>query len=101
MGELTQSRAVDIINQDSIHAMKISPEAGTTKTGSGRTVPIHEHLIEQGFLEFVKAGGKGPLSHNVSKDAAPNPVPAPTNPRKPRPAKAREHLAAWVRELGV
>ena len=44
---------------DGIHAMKISPEAGTTKTGKARTVPLHEHLIEQGFLAFVKANGNG------------------------------------------
>src|SRR6202043_3594937 len=54
MGELTQLRGVDIVEQDGIHAMKISPEAGTTKTGMARTVPLHEHLIEQGFLTFVK-----------------------------------------------
>jgi hypothetical protein len=33
MGELTQLRGVDIIQQDGIHAMKLSPEAGTTKEG--------------------------------------------------------------------
>jgi integrase len=25
----------------------------------------------------------------------------PTNPRKPRYAKAREHIAGWVRNLGI
>jgi len=99
MGELTQLRSVDIVEQDGIHAIKISPEAGTTKTGKARTVPLHEHLIEQGFLKFVKASGAGPLFYNEPKQ-----VPAsndPTNPRKPRYVKAREHVAAWVRGLGV
>ena len=59
MGELTQLRGVDVIERDGIHAIKISPEAGTTKTGTARVVPVHEHLIEQGFLAFVKASGKG------------------------------------------
>jgi hypothetical protein len=27
-------------------------------------VPLHEHLIEQGLLAFVKANGKGPLFYN-------------------------------------
>jgi integrase len=40
MGELTQLRGVDIVERDGIHAMKISPEAGTTKTGKARTVPL-------------------------------------------------------------
>ena len=48
MGELTQLRGVDIVERDGIPAIKISPEAGTTKTGKARTVPLHEHLIEQG-----------------------------------------------------
>jgi len=99
MGELTQLRGIDVVERDGIHAMKISPEAGTTKTGKARTVPLHEHLIEQGFLAFVKANGKGPLFYNELKQtAAPN---DPTNPRKPRYVKAREHVAAWVRGLGV
>jgi integrase len=99
MGELTQLRRADIVEQDGIHAMKISPEAGTTKTGKARTVPLHEHLIKQGFLIFVKDNGKGPLFYNESKEpAAPN---DPTNPRKARYVKAREHVAAWVRRLGL
>jgi integrase len=99
MGELTQLRGVDILERDGIPAIKISPEAGSTKTGTARLVPLHEHLIEQGFLAFVKTSGKGPLFYNEPKEpAAPN---DPTNPRKPRYVKAREHVAAWVRDIGV
>jgi integrase len=99
MGELTQLRGTDIMAYDSVHAMKISPEAGTTKTGKARSVPLHEHLIKQGFLAFVKASGQGPLFYNEpTKAAAPD---DPTNPRKPRYVKAREQVAAWVRKLGV
>ena len=88
MGELTQLRGADIIAYDGFHAMKISPEAGTTKTGKARSVPLHEHLIKQGFLAFVKANGHGPLFYNEpNKVAAPD---DPTNPRKPRYVKARE-----------
>ncbi len=61
MGELTQLRGIDIVSNDRIHAMRISPEAGTIKTGKARTVPLHEHLIKQGFLAFVKASGKGSI----------------------------------------
>lgn len=99
MGELTQLRGVDIVEQDGIHAMKISPEAGTTKTGKARTVPLHEHLIEQGFLAFAKDTGKGALFYN--EPTQPAALHDPTNPRKARYVKAREHLAAWVRRLGV
>ena len=99
MGELTQLRGVDIVERDGIHAIKISPEAGTTKTGEARTVPLHEHLVEQGFLAFVKANGAGPLFYNESKQSS-GPI-DPTNPRKPRYVKAREQVAMWVRTLGV
>jgi integrase len=99
MGELTQLRGVDIVERDGIHAIKISPEAGTTKTGEARTVPLHEHLVEQGFLAFAKANGAGPLFYNESKEPR-GPI-DPTNPRKPRYVKAREQVATWVRTLGV
>jgi integrase len=99
MGELTQLRGDDIKEQDGVHAMKITPEAGTTKTRTTRMVPLHEHLVEQGFLEFVKASGKGPLFYN--EPTGPSAEVDPTNPRKPRSAKTREHLAEWVRKLGV
>ena len=94
MGELTQLRGVDIVERDGIHAMKISPEAGTTKTGKARTVPLHENLIQQGFLAFVKDAGKGPLFY--SEPIRPVGSEDPTNPRKARYVKAREHVAPWV-----
>jgi integrase len=99
MGEITQLRGADIVERDGIHAVKISPEAGTTKTGNARMVPLHEHLIDQGFLEFVRTSGKGPLFYNEPKQ--PRAPDDPTNPRKPRYVKAREHVAGWVRSLGV
>jgi integrase len=98
MGELTQLRGIDIVGVDGIHAMKLSPEAGTTKTGKARTVPLHEHLVEQGFLDFVKTNGKGRLFYNEVKELLAD---DPTNPRKARYVKTREHVAAWVRGLGV
>ena len=67
--------------------------------GKARTVPLHEDLVEQGFLAFVKANGAGPLFYNASKQPG-GPI-DPTNPRKPRYVKAREQVATWVRSLGV
>ena len=110
MGELTQLRGSDLFKEDDIWAIKISPEAGTVKTGNARSVPLHEHLIEQGFVRFVKANGDGPLFYNVPKPpkSKPNESTAeenakedPTNPRRPRAVKARERIAAWVRKIGI
>lgn len=98
-GEITQLRGVDVVTQDGIPAIVITPEAGTQKMGKSRTVPLHEHLVEQGFLVFAKSAGRGPLFYNPPKGTPDKPE--PTNPRKPRYVKAREHLAKWVRELGI
>lgn len=100
VGEITQLRGVDVTEQDDVPVIKITPEAGTVKNKKARTVPLHEHLIAQGFLEFVRANGKGPLFH---KPATSDPARKddPTNPRKPPAVKVREDLAAWVRKLGV
>jgi integrase len=98
-GEITQLRGVDVVELNGVPAIKITPEAGTQKTRKSRTVPLHEHLIEQGFLEFARASGRGPLFYKELK-GSPERDDA-TNPKKPRAVKAREHLATWVRDLGV
>jgi integrase len=98
-GEITQLRGVDVIERDGIPAIKIKPEAGTVKTGQARTVPLHEHLIEQGFLSFAHANGKGPLFYNES--TAPTHQTDPTKPPRPRSVITLKRVAEWIRKLGV
>lgn len=76
----------------------MTPDAGTVKTREPRSIPLYEHLIAQGFLEFAKSKGEGPLFYNArgfkkSGD--------PTRPSRPRAVSARNHLGEWVRSLGV
>ena len=99
-GEMAQLRGADVFNRDGIQAIRITPEAGTVKTRQARVVPIHEHLVAQGFLEFIERSGKGPLFYNARADEKGLPD-DPTNPRKPRAVKARERVASWVRSIGV
>jgi len=110
VGELTQCRAGDIECRPSdpkgslegagYPVLRITPEAGTVKTGKARTVPIHPHLVEMGLLDYVEAvkarlGKQGPLFFRP-------PAKPSRNPGYRGPAvKARERLAKWVRELGV
>ena len=97
-GEICQLRGQDVRQVDGVWAMTLTPEAGTVKTGEARTVPLHEHLIEQGFLEFVKARGKGPLFYRPSTNKV------EIDPLKPRSSKAeilRVALAAWTRSIGI
>jgi integrase len=101
-GEITQLRGGDVIKRDGIHAIQITPSAGTVKSGRAHVVPLHEHLIAQGFLKFVVRYGNGPLFYNPnpSKRSAASAA-DPTKQKKPRAAQARQRLAKWVRSLGV
>ena len=98
VGEITQLRAEDVFQQDGVDAIRITPDAGTVKTRSTRVVPLHEHLLAQGFLNFSRTKDKGPLFYEAKEGRLLHDE--PTNPRKPRYVKAREHLADWVRSLG-
>jgi integrase len=63
-----------------------------SKTGLSRKVPLHSHLIEQGFLKFVKSHEPGPLFVTSSR----------TRQGILRGHKTRaEGLAEWIREIGV
>ncbi|WP_373622082.1 DUF6538 domain-containing protein [Methylobacterium sp. OAE515] len=57
IAELTHLEQRDIRTEAGITVMVLR----VTKTGELRTVPIHSHLLEQGFLAFVKSCGPGPL----------------------------------------
>ena len=68
IGEIAQLRKQDITE----HAtegwiLTITPEAGATKSGKYRHVPIHPALIEEGFLEWVKAAPAGHLFVDFSE----------------------------------
>lgn len=99
-GEVTQLRAEDVQqHRAGFWTMRITPEAGTVKGGQARVVPLHEHLIEQGFLTFVRGVGKGPLFYAAS----PRRVTREdlTNPTRHPSVKVTAKLATWVRGLGV
>ncbi|MGX4773904.1 hypothetical protein ACWAUC_29360 [Bradyrhizobium guangdongense] len=98
-GEITQLRGADIENRTGFYVMKITPDAGTTKTSQARTVPLHEHIIAQGFIDMVRQVGKGALFYN---DKTPQKVSGdPLKPSRSRAQTARAHLGTWVRGLGV
>ncbi|MET3906251.1 hypothetical protein ABID59_000572 [Bradyrhizobium sp. S3.3.6] len=63
-GEITQLRGIDVEERKGFYVMKLTPEAGTIKTAKPRTVPIHEHLLAQGFIEMVRQVGQGALFYN-------------------------------------
>ena len=92
VGEITQARSEDVVKVDGVWTLNITPEAGTVKTNRARVVPLHDHLIEQGFLDFV-ACCDGPMFYQLRPDAKPE--------VRPPYKLAANKLAEWVRELGV
>jgi integrase len=96
--EVTQLRGMDLIDRGGVFGLKITQEAGTLKSAEARVVPLHEHLLAQGFLGFVRQRGKGPLFY---QERAPSTETDPIKRKKPRYAQVRQRLAEWVRELGV
>lgn len=64
VSEITQLRKEDIRKIDGNLVMRITPEAGTVKTGEYRDVPLHRQIVDEGFADFVAARSDGPLFHN-------------------------------------
>jgi len=89
-GEITQLRGGDIEDRNGLYVLKLTPDAGTMKTGQIRVVPLHEHIIAQGFIAMVQRVGKGALFYN---DSTPQPVSTdPLKPPRSRADTARAHL---------
>ena len=97
-GEITQLRGQDVIERDGIKALRITPGAGPIKTRKARRVPLHEHLIAQGFLDFVNSKGKGPLFYYPEQEAPARDI---AKPKPSRAVQARNRLGEWVRAIGV
>lgn len=95
VNEMSQLRGRDVALKDGVWTIHITPEAGTVKTGEARTVPMHEHLVAQGFPEVVKALGDGPLFYDPGRQRS---VAAGNRHTK----KVGERIGAWVRkDVGI
>jgi integrase len=101
-GEACQLRAEDIRQhkEGGFWYARITPEAGTVKGSEAREVPIHPHLIEQGFIAFVQHHSRGPLFYDPKARRKFGEV-DPANPLKGQWVKSRDKLSAWVRSLGI
>lgn len=85
--EIAGLTVADIRSEGSIPVMHLRK----TKTGKPRTVPLHEHILEQGFIEFVQSRKSGPLFYDPARHGDG----ARTSPAELRGAK----VAAWVRQV--
>lgn len=68
VGEMVQLRKEDLRREGNHWVVRITPEAVTVKDGEYRDVPLHPHLVDQGFPEFVSRSSKGYLFLKVIGD---------------------------------
>jgi integrase len=99
-GEISQLRGQDVISRDGVVALRLTREAGRIKTREDRTVPLHEHIITQGFLDYVKSKGRGPLFYDDADERAPV-LADNIKPKMTRAEQARDELGRWIRSIGV
>ena len=93
VNEMTQLRAEDVIKQEGIWVIRITPEAGTVKNSKARIVPLHPHLLDQGFVEMARKLD-GPLFYLPARHRG-------GSEGNPQYKKVGERLASWVRDIGV
>ncbi|MBL1258618.1 DUF6538 domain-containing protein [Methylocystis sp. Sn-Cys] len=91
VAEIAQIRKEDVRREGEWFFLRITPEAGSTKTGEFRDVPLHPQLVELGFISFVDATSHGPIFYSLSKRRS-----------SQHPAKfVAQRLAVWIRTLGA
>lgn len=94
VGEIAQMRGSDIVEIEGVWAMRITPEAGSTKTGHSRIVALHPHLLEQGLLTIARRAGGKPIFYDPERARG-------GSAGNAHHKKVGERLAGWVRDLGV
>ncbi len=67
VAEIAQLRREDFREEDGAHVVRITPDAGGTKTSGWRDVPLHPQIVSLGFLRYVDTIPNGPIFHNATK----------------------------------
>jgi integrase len=101
INEITQARYSDLtpeVNPDDpnelIWMLNITPAAGTVKTGKARKVPLHPHLIDQKFLDYVRTRVGLPLFYDPKRARK-------KSEENPYYKKVGERLGEWVHSIGI
>lgn len=96
-GEVAQLQGRSVCEERGIHFLLITPEDGSTKSRRAWTTGLHSHLLELGFVDFVKSVGDGPLFYS--------PYPADKSLqgiKNPRWEQSYKRVGEWIRdELGI
>ncbi|MRH22877.1 tyrosine-type recombinase/integrase [Rhodovulum strictum] len=89
--ELTQLRKQDVREEAGRWILRITPEAGSVKSGDYRDVPLHRQVIELGFIDFVTRADAGPLFHRGTTPG--------TSLKNARLSSGR--LSQWLQDQGL
>jgi hypothetical protein len=96
VNELTSLYPADVApdKETKIWCMTIKPSL--EKTANWRTVPIHSHVIQQGFLKYVekRRRAKLPLFYDPARSRG-------GKSGNPQFKKVAERIAEWVHGLGI
>ncbi|WP_131194482.1 site-specific integrase [Lichenihabitans psoromatis] len=91
VSEVCQLRKQDVALIEALWCLKFDPEAGSLKNvSSERTVPIHDAVIESGFIDFVNQLAAGPIFADLAPDKF-----------NKRGGNGTKILGRWVRSLGL
>lgn len=91
--EIMQLRTDDLIEDHGVLCLRITPEAGSVKTGTYRMVPIHPQLLDMGLPDMIRALPAGPVFYSTA--------PVRGKPADPveRAQSAGAKIGTWVREV--
>ena len=88
IGELGQLRKEDFRQEGDTYVMRITPHAGTVKSRKFRDVPLHNQIVEIGFLDFLEVAPAGSLFH----------APDAVDPVAASKSAVETNLTRWLRQ---
>lgn len=91
ISEITQLRKEDVRQAGDRWIIRITPDAGTVKAGNYRDVPLHNQIVELGFIDFVKDAKSGPLFHAAKQSER----------YSTAAASISNEVARWLRRSGI
>lgn len=62
--EIAQMRTDDLVVEHGVLCLRITPDAGSVKTGNYRLAPVHPQLLEQGLPSMVQSLPPGPIFYS-------------------------------------
>lgn len=91
--EIAQIRKVDLFEEGGVVCLRITPDAGSVKTGSYRVVPVHPQLLDMGLPAMIRSLPTGPVFYHLRphRGVAADPI--------ERAQNAGAKVGAWVKEV--